>query len=128
MPEQILACCSDVDALTPYFAEQLAPRLSDPDQEREVCRCAEALIAAGKRLPGAKLVRVLLNEAGPAIREPQMVWRSADGGRSVRYSAAGKRGRIELTNLATMSAAERRDVVKALDTLLKELGTAALAR
>lgn len=128
LPEHILACCSDVDALTPYFAEQLVPRLADPEQEREVRRRAEALAAAGKRLAGPKLIRVLLEDADPPIREPQTVWQSADGARSVRYRAAGKGSRIDLTSPATMSAAERRDVVKALDALLKELGSTAPAR
>lgn len=128
LPDFVLACCSDVEVLTPYFAEQLAPRLANPDQGREVRRRAEALGATGKRLPGAKLIRVLLKDADPALRQAQTVWQSRDGARSVRYRAAGKGGRIDLTSPATMSAAERRDVVKALDTLLKELGTAALAR
>lgn len=127
LPEHILACCNDVDALTPYFAEQLAPRLADMDQAAVVRRRAEALAATGKRLAGPKLIRLLLEDAVPPIGEPQIVWQSADGARSVRYRAAGKGSRIDLTSPATMSAAERRDV-KALDGLLKELGTSTPAR
>lgn len=29
LPNFVLACCSDVEALTPWFAEQLAPRLAE---------------------------------------------------------------------------------------------------
>lgn len=121
--EHILACCSDVEGLTPYFAEQLSPRLADPDQEMEVRRRAEALTSAGRRLPGAKLIRVLLENADRATPELQIVWQSADGARSVRYRAAGKGGRIDFTSPESLSAAERRNVVKAFDTLLRELGT-----
>lgn len=123
LPEHILVCCSDVEALTPYFAEQLAPRLADPDHAAEISRRADALMAAGRRLPGAKLIRVLLEDDRSAIREPQIVWQSTDGARSVRYRPANKGGRIDLTGPETMSAAERRTVVKSLDTLFKELGT-----
>lgn len=128
LPEYVLACCSDIEALTPWFAEQLTPRLADPDQEAEVRRRAEALTAAGRRLPGAKLIRLLLEDAASVSREPQIVWQSADGARAVRYRAAGKGGRIDLTSPATLSAAERRNVVKALDTLLKQLAAIALPR
>lgn len=123
LPEHILACCSDVEGLTPYFAEQLAPRLADPDEEMEVRRRAEALTLAGRRLPGAKLIRVLLEDADRTMPEPQIVWQSADGARSVRYRAAGKGGRIDFSSPENLSAAERRNVVKAFDMLLRELGS-----
>ena len=125
LPEFVLTCCSDVDALTPWFAEQLAPRLADPALEPEMRRRADAIIATGTRLSGPRLARALLHDASAAQRGPQIVWQSADGSRSVRYVRAAKGGhRIDFEDLAGTSTAERREVVKVFDALLKNLANA----
>ncbi|MEO9131301.1 MAG: hypothetical protein ABI240_08845 [Sphingomonas sp.] len=124
LPEHILACCSNVEALTTYFAEQLAPRLADPAEEPEVRRRADMMIAAGRRLPAAKLIRALLQDEPASVCKPQTLWQSPDGSRHIRFRAAKEGGRIDLTHLAGVSAAERRNLVKAFDTLLKRLVTA----
>lgn len=127
LPDYLLVCCSDVEALTPYFAEQLAPRLADAEQEVEIRNRAEALGTAGKRLPGAKLVRVLLDGSPAAKSEVQTLWTSSDGTRFVRFKASATGGRFEVANIAGVAAAERRTLVKAFDALIKDLGAASAA-
>lgn len=122
LPDHVLACCSEVEALTPYFAEQLAPRLADEEQATEIRRRAAALVAAGCRLTGAKLIRVLLHDEATKPALPATVWRSPDGTRSVRYRATATGGRFEVANLAGVAAAERRSLVKTIDALIRELG------
>jgi hypothetical protein len=93
--------------LTPYFAEQLVPRLGDTAEEPAIRRRAEALAAAGRRLSGAALTKALLGNivAKPSLTRP--IWMSTDGKRSVNFTANRKGGgRIEVTNL-TRAASPR---------------------
>lgn len=122
LPDHVLACCADVEALTPYFAEQLVPRLADPAEEPAIRRRAEALKASGRRLPGAALVRALLTDtlAKPAAALP--VWASADGSSSMKFTADRKGGgRVDVAGVGTLSALERRTALKALDALFRSL-------
>jgi len=124
LPAHVLACCSDVEALTPYFAERLTPQLADAGQAVSVQRRAEAMLEAGRRLPGPKLIRALLDDGEAKVASAASVWRSPDGTRSVRYSATATGGRFEVGNLAGVTAADRRGLVKAIDALIRELGSA----
>lgn len=121
LPNFILSCCSDVEALTPHFSEQLAPKLADPGEKANVQRRAKALAVTGKKLPGPQLIRALVTDPDTANSGGVAVWQSPDGWRQVHFRAGKKGGRVDLTNFAGASADERRDVVKAFDTLLEQL-------
>lgn len=79
LPDYVLACCSDRQALNAYFAEQIVPRLGDPAEEPAVRRRAKALVAAGRTLPGAKLVKALIADALTAPSPAKSLWSTADG-------------------------------------------------
>ncbi|RYY17175.1 MAG: hypothetical protein EON55_02775 [Alphaproteobacteria bacterium] len=123
LPNYVQACCNDTEALTPYFAEQLVPRIGDAAEEPAIRRRAQALIAAGRRLPGPALVKALLTD--PAVLASiAPTWASTDGSRTLVFKPNRKGGgRIDVTCIADLTHDERRAALKALDTLLKSLAT-----
>lgn len=129
LPDYVRACCTDVEALTPYFAERLVPRLADPSEEPAIRQRAEALLAAGRRLPAPRLIQALL--ADPAHRNTvesksaPSIWASPDGARRLLLTPDRKGGaRIDLIGANAFSHDERRAALKALDVRLRALGKA----
>jgi ParB/RepB/Spo0J family partition protein len=125
LPDYVFACCTDVEALNPYFAEQVAPKISDPEQEPAIRRRAEALIAASRRLDGPQLVRALLNDPIVPASRPVAIWTSSDGKGSLAAKTNARGGcRIDVTDIASLSRVDRREALKAIEAILKRGGTA----
>lgn len=88
-------------------------------------RRAEALIAAGRRLPGPRLIQALLTDPAVSANVKPPVWASSDGTRRLLFRPDGKGGgRIDLTGASRLSKDERRDALKALDAQLRSLSEA----
>jgi ParB/RepB/Spo0J family partition protein len=129
LPDYVRACCSDVEALTPYFAERLVPRLADSAEEPAIRRRADALIATGRCLPGPRLVQALLVDSATQNTTPSVadspLWSSPDGARRLIFKPDRKGGgRIDVIGASAFSNDERRAALKALEAQLKALGTA----
>ena len=122
-PRYVYDCCSDVEALNPYFAEALAPRIADPAEEPAICRRAEALIAARQRLPGPRLKIALLDDT--VAKTPAAVaWTASDGQRALTAMRDRKgKIRIELAAGRTLTPAEHREIMKVIGVELKKTAT-----
>lgn len=118
LPDYVLACCSDRQVLNAYFAEQIVPRL-DPAEEPAVRRRAKALVAAGRTLPGAKLVKALLADPLTAPFLARSLWSAADGSAVITFKPAARGARIEITG--PLRAFHRREIRKALNGILDKM-------
>lgn len=71
LPEKILACAVDREALPTVFAEKLAPRLKDPTSRKHILALVKAL--GDKRLPAAQLLRYLLGSSKTVSANRQVI-------------------------------------------------------
>ena len=122
LPDYVFATCSDVEGLNPYFAEQVMPRVGDPAEEPHIRRRAEALMNAGRRLPGAKLASALLADAKPRPQPARMLWEGGGGRARVLIKQDDRDGAtVRLTGTADLDRAERRALVKAFAALVEDM-------
>lgn len=125
LPDYVIAACADVEALNPYFAEQIMPRVGDPAEEPHVRRRAEALINVGRRLPGAKLASALLDDAKPKPQPARSLWEGRGGGTQVLVKEDGRGGAtVQLVGATGLDRSERRMLAKAFAAFLDEMAKA----
>ena len=122
LPEEIIALVANPDTLNVHFAEQLTPRLKDPNREKDLMALAKKFTDLGLKFPPSELAnRLLLTPAQAEAFRPvpikagymqkQAVWQIKPNG-SVLISV--KRVPEEL------SAKDRRALVKDISAKLTQ--------
>lgn len=120
LPDYVLAVCSDVETLNPYFAERIVPRLGDPAEEPSIRRRADALATAGQSLPAARLIRALLEDAPAPKPAPVTIWQGGSGNR-VAFTPDGRGGGVARFSTQGLDAKQRRELKRAVAAFIDTL-------
>jgi len=87
IPDYVLACVDNLDALNPYFAQQLMPALNDKERQPVIELRANELCAKRTRLKPPALVKHLLR-APVELKissETETLWQASAGGAELMF-------------------------------------------
>lgn len=121
LPDEIVALVTRPELLKSRFAEQIGPKLRDPEQRKIILGHASNLAASGQKFPPAELARQLLCDPGEVDEyRPKKIGAGRHHGVATWHRKENGSVHLVVKKLPIdLSDADRRELLKAISERLK---------